>query len=122
MNVNDTHIRCLIYVKSFLEEKGKGIEILIDTGSLCNVKSKLVCKRLGLILQTSNHVLFGFNGLKSVDMGSVLVACKIGKWQCPLEFTVVEHPSKTILGYAKLKQLKLTINWGNDNLQDGKGS
>lgn len=79
-------------------------------------------KRVGLILQLCNHILYGFNAMSSFALGSVNVNCKIGKWKCPLDFVVVEHPSKISLGYTDLKQLELSINCQNDNLQDTEGS
>lgn len=105
VDVNKIDVKCLIYVKGLIGERNKSVEILIDTGSSCNVMSKAMCKRLIAILQTCSQVLCGFNGMRSVNLGIVNVSCKIGKWKCPLEFIVVDHPFKTILGYAGLKQL-----------------
>lgn len=106
VDVNNSDVKRLIDVKCLISERNSSVEILIETGSTYNVKSKAMCKRLGAILQSCSQVLCGFNGMKSVALGTVNVSCRIGKWQCLLDFMAVDHPSTTILGYNELKHHK----------------
>lgn len=122
VDASDKGVKRLICVRGLLGEQCKSVEILIGIGSSCNVMSKAMCKRLDLILLPCSHVLCGFNGVKSVALGLVTIDCKIEKWHHALNFVVVEHPPKTILGYTRLKQLEMTINCQNDSMQDLEGS
>lgn len=57
VDVNDTDVKRVVYVRGLFGERNKSKVILIDTRSSCNVIRKAMCKRLGLMLQPFNHVL-----------------------------------------------------------------
>lgn len=111
----NNHVRKLICLHALGKEKKK-VDALVDIRSACNVLSKSMCKRMGLTLSPCSHHLVGLNGLRSFVLGTVTMPCSVGGWNHDLTFMVVDHNCKIILGYTRLKKLKLSVNCENDSL------
>lgn len=110
MVATNNYVKKLIYVRASLGQEKKKLDVLIDTRSTCNVISKSMRKKMGLTLTPCSHHLVGFNGLESFVLGTVTLPCSVGNWSHDLNFMVVDHNAKAILGYTRLKKLKLSVN------------
>lgn len=54
------------------------MDLLVDTGSDCNLISKCLCKKWGLVLSSCQRILVGFNGKSNSVAGMTSFELHIG--------------------------------------------
>lgn len=56
----DSTEKKLLHVKDWLGESKMRVNLLVDTGSACNLMSTSLCKRLGVAVTPCTHALVSF--------------------------------------------------------------
>lgn len=69
----------LLLVKSRMGENKTGVDLLIDTSSVCNLMSTALCKKLGLGVVPSSKTLSNFSRIASKSVGVTQVETKLGE-------------------------------------------
>lgn len=82
-----------------------GVDFIVDTGSGCNLVSTLLCKRLGVEIDSQQKTLVGFSRDMRVPVVQAWSQTQLGEWKQKMCFHVVNGRVQPILGYPWLKSL-----------------
>lgn len=63
--------RKLLYIQAQLAQDKRGTQMLINTGSSCNILGRALCKNLHLPIKVSHEWLMGLNGSRSAVEGKM---------------------------------------------------
>lgn len=58
-----------------------GVNLLVDTGSACNLVPTCLCNKLSVAIYPQEQTMVGFSGDKEVTVGHAWKETKVSEWK-----------------------------------------
>uniref|UniRef100_A0AC34FBV4 Peptidase A2 domain-containing protein n=1 Tax=Panagrolaimus sp. ES5 TaxID=591445 RepID=A0AC34FBV4_9BILA len=97
----------------FIQDNGKNVAALIDTGSTVSIIGHTYVKKRGIAITTTDVMLTAANGKPLNVMGAIQIPVQVGDDVLNLEFVVVRGFKGTLLGMNFLRcysQVRIYFN------------